>query len=147
MEKEKPSVAVSVFVIREGKILLGKRKGKVGDGFWGLPGGKLELYESLVSCAKRELEEETGLVANKMTFLHVINDTRLKEDRSHWVHFEFLAENFTGEPELKEPEKCYEWKWFEIKKLPENIFIGHRRSIPTLLNKVIVVDDGEAIFP
>lgn len=140
MDKEKPRVAVNIFVIRNGKILLGKRKKSVGDGFWGLPGGKLEFYESLADCAKRELEEETGLKCDKITFLHLINDPRPNDDKTHWIHIEFLAENFVGEPELKEPEKCSEWKWFEFNNLPNDIFIGHRKSIPAFLEKVTILD-------
>jgi 8-oxo-dGTP diphosphatase len=146
MEKQKPGVAVNILVVRDGQILLGRRKGKVGDGFWGVPGGRLEFFESLVNCAKRELEEETGLKADKLTFLHMINDPRPNDDKSHYIHIEFLAENVLGEPQLREPEKCSEWKWFDINNLPKDIFLGHQRSIPALLEKAIVVDDGKTIL-
>lgn len=139
MEKQRPKSAVNVFVIRDGKILLGKRKG-VGDGFWGLPGGHLEMFESYGDCARRELMEETGLRADKMTFLHTINDPRPNEDQSHYIHTEFLAEGVIGEPELKEPDRCYEWRWFDLNELPENMFIGHRKSVPAYLQKIMIID-------
>ncbi len=137
-QKPKIIVAVNAFVVRDDKILLGKRKGAVGAGFWGVPGGKLNFFESLVDCAKRELFEETGLVANQLTFLHMVNDPR-GEDNSHCIHIGFLAEDVVGEPETKEPEKCEGWQWFPLDNLPE-IFLGHRRLIPTIKNGEIIVD-------
>src|SRR5271155_3580479 len=56
-----PRIGVGCIVQHEGKVLLGKRKGSHGVGFWGFPGVHLEFGESVESCAKRELLEETGL--------------------------------------------------------------------------------------
>ena len=60
-EKNRPKVGVGVIVIKDGKILLGKRKGPHGGGFWAFPGGHLEFNESLEDCARREVLEETGI--------------------------------------------------------------------------------------
>ena len=68
-------IAVNIFVVRDGLILLGKRKGAIGDGTWCLPGGHLEYMESLTEAAKRELKEETGLEAD-LTWENLINDPR-----------------------------------------------------------------------
>lgn len=138
MDKPRAKVATNVFVVKDKKLLLGKRKNTAGDGFWGLPGGHLEYMESLISCAKRELEEETGLTAD-LTFENIVNDP-LKDDNTHYIHINFLAHNVIGEPQLMEPNKCYEWKFFSLNKLPENIFIGHRKIIPAFLEKIIFVD-------
>lgn len=138
MEKQMPKVAVNVFVIKDGMLLLGKRKKGAGNGFWALPGGHLEFGESLIVGAKRELEEETGLTA-RVTFENMVNDYSAG-DGTHYVHINFLAHDVSGAPEVREPEKCYEWKWFLLDVLPENIFIGHRRVIPAFLNKTSFVD-------
>jgi 8-oxo-dGTP diphosphatase len=95
--------------------------------------------ERLEDGAKRELEEETGLKAGKLTFLHMINDPRT-EDNSHYLHIDFLAENWVGELELKEPDRCYEWKWFDLNNLPKNIFLGHQKSIKAFFEKKFFVD-------
>lgn len=58
-----PKVGVAVFVISDSKIVLGKRKNAHGQGAWASPGGHLEFGETLEACAKRELLEETGLIA------------------------------------------------------------------------------------
>lgn len=138
MEDKKTRVAVNVFVLRGNELLLGKRKNTAGDGDWGLPGGHLEYQESLVEGAKRELLEETGLNAN-LVLESVVNDP-LREEDTHYLHINFLAKDVSGEPELKEPGKCYEWGWFSLNDLPDNIFIGHKKIIPAFLNKINFVD-------
>jgi len=138
MENSRPKVAVNVFVIRGEKLLLGKRKGKSGDGDWGLPGGHLEFSEHLSDCAKRELAEETGLETSYLRFLQLINDPT-REDNTHYLHINFVTENIFGEPQLMEPDKCYEWKWFDFTDLPKNIFLGHRASISTFFKKISFV--------
>lgn len=137
---ERPRVAVNVFVIRNNKLLLGKRKGR-SDGYWGLPGGHLEWQETLMHGAQRELEEETGIRTDDLRFLHIVADST-PEDNAHYIHINFVAEKTIGEPELKEPDKCYEWRWFDIQQLPpsEEIFIGHRRCIPAFLEKRVFTD-------
>lgn len=141
MEKEHTKIGTNIFVVRNNKLLLGKRKKVVGDNLWGLPGGHLEFMESFIEGAKRELEEETGMTADKLTFLHLANDP-LPEKGTHYIHIDFLADGVHGEPKVMEPQKCYEWKWFELTNLPKesDIFFGHRKLIPAFLNKVIFVD-------
>jgi 8-oxo-dGTP diphosphatase len=58
---ERPKVGVGVFIIKDKKILMGKRINSHGEGTWSLPGGHLEFFETFEDCAKREVMEETGL--------------------------------------------------------------------------------------
>ncbi len=139
MDTPKPKVAVNVFVVRDGKLLLGKRKNTVGAGDWGLPGGHLEFMEHLAEGAKRELKEETGLETNSLSFLNMVNDSRM-EDRTHYVDINFITRDFKGEPRVTEPDKCYEWKWFEFNELPKNIFLGAKKSIRAFFDKVSFLD-------
>ncbi len=64
------SAGATVLVIKDGKILLNLRS---DTETWGIPGGGLELGECLEETAFRELKEETGLTAEKMTLVTVLS--------------------------------------------------------------------------
>jgi 8-oxo-dGTP diphosphatase len=131
----------NVFVTRGSELLLGLRKGN-GEGSWELPGGHVEFGESLESAARRELLEETGIVADRMEFLHVINNI-CSEDDTHYLAVDFITAVSDTEPRIMEPDKCAEWKWFDLNTLPENIFWGHRNLIATFLDGEMFVDGGQ----
>ncbi len=130
-------IGANVFVIRDGKLLLGKRKNTVGEGSWGLPGGHLSEGETITGAAVRELFEETGLKPKKLSLVNVTNDVR-KDD--HRIHFGFLAEGAQGEPVLREPEKCCAWEWFPLGMLPKEIFFGHQKQINAFRNNILFAD-------
>lgn len=136
-EIPRPKIGVNVFVFKDNKILLGKRIGKTGYGTWCLPGGHFEWGESLTAAAKRELKEETGLVAKTIYFLHLINDPL---DSTHYVHINFLAKTWKGKPKVTEPDKFETWKWFDLDKIPDDIFIGHKKFLPAYFEKVVIYD-------
>ena len=71
---QRPRVGVGVFVNKDGKILVGKRKGSHGAGTWALPGGHLEPGESFEACCKREVLEETGLTIKNISPVVFTND-------------------------------------------------------------------------
>jgi 8-oxo-dGTP diphosphatase len=125
-------IGCEILVIKGDKLLLGKRKNAYGMGSWGLPGGHLEFGEKLVDAAKRELEEETGVREENLTLVSVVDDPR--EDQ-HYLHIVFRTNNFAGQVRLMEPEKCEEWRFFNVNKLPENIFIGHEKILEMFGNK------------
>ena len=138
MELRVPKIGVNVFVLNEGKLLLGKRKGKRGYGTWSLPGGHFEYGESFTAAAKRELEEETGIKAEALKFVQLINQPL---NDSHYVHINFLAKTWHGVPRCMEPNKFSEWRWFDLTNIPANIFIGHKQFFPALLDTISYVDD------
>ncbi len=118
--KASPKVGVGVVVVFEGQVLLGKRKGAHGAGCWSFGGGHLEFGETVEECAKRELEEETGLKATSVILGPWTND--LIEGSKHYVTLFVFVEHFTGELTLKEPDKCEGWHWFAWNKLPTPLF-------------------------
>ena len=115
-------VGVAAVILREGRVLLGERIGSHGAHTWATPGGHLELGESIEECAKRETFEETGLVVDSFQKLSFTNDIFEKENK-HYVTLFVLASCSSGEPQVTEPEKCKQWKWFELDKLPEQLFL------------------------
>lgn len=130
-------IAVNVLVIKQSKVLLGKRLNVTGNGTYGVPGGHLEFGEDLKAAAARELKEETGLVAEELEFLQVVNNPR-KE--THYLHVNFLATKWQGNVENKEPHKCEGWEWFDLNNLPKNIFLPHASFVPAYLEQVNYVE-------
>ena len=120
-----PRVGVAVFVLRDGRFLLGRRRGAHGAGEWALPGGHLEFGESIEACARREVAEETGLTLADLRLGPYGNDHFVAEGR-HYVTLFVLADAPTGEPELREPEKCAGWEWYTWSELPGPLFLPLR---------------------
>lgn len=118
-EEQKIKVGVGVMILKDGKFLMGKRKGKHGAGEYAWPGGHLEFGESFEGCAKREVMEETGLEIKNIRFLRLLN---LKDYSKHYVDIAIVADWESGEPELKEPEKCEGWDWYDVDDLPSPLF-------------------------
>ena len=120
-EQIKPRVGVGVFVFNnEGKVLLGKRKGAHGTGEWAPPGGNLEFSESIEDCAVRELAEETGLQALSVKTGIWSND--VINGSKHYITLFAVVDQFEGELQLLEPNKCEEWQWFSTDALPSPLF-------------------------
>jgi 8-oxo-dGTP diphosphatase len=116
-----PNVGVGILIVKDGAILLGKRKGAHGAGTWAAPGGKLEFGESIEACARRELFEETGLHLLAMKFGPYTNDL-FEAENEHYLTAFVIVEQFSGTLLLKEPEKCEGWQWFDFMALPAPLF-------------------------
>jgi len=108
------------------KFLLGKRKNAYMSGYYGLPGGRMELKESLWESVKRELKEETGLQAQQIKYLGVVREL---QSTYNFIHFAFLCEKYAGEVTNTEPEKCEGWEWFELDEIPQQTLPGHLAGI------------------
>lgn len=120
MEQQKPKVGIGVMILKNNKVLLGKRKGLLGEGEYAFPGGHLEYMESFENCARRETKEECEVEIQNIRFQVLANITGYAPN--HYTHIGVIAEWKEGEPELLEPEKCESWDWYEIDKLPEPMF-------------------------
>lgn len=121
-EKRYPKVGVGIIVIKDGKVLMGKRKGAHGEDTWSVPGGHLEFNESWEDCAYRECFEETGVKTKNHVFVGATNDIFSKENK-HYITIYVKGEHFDGEPSLTEPDKFVEVGWFDVYNLPSPRFI------------------------
>lgn len=119
-ETNRPKVGIGVLIIKEGKVLLGKRRGALGHGSYGGPGGHLECMESFAECAQRETHEETGIEIENVRFLCLTNLITFAP--KHYVDVGLIADWKSGEPERREPEKCDGWGWYDIDDLPTPLF-------------------------
>lgn len=109
-------------------LLLGKRKNCYGEGTWALPGGHLEYGEKLIEAAQREVKEELGIEVPYITLLTVAENI---DERGHYLHLSFLAEDFIGTIQCMEPQFCYEWRFFSFNDLPKPFFKAHEEPIST----------------
>lgn len=133
MEQTRPGVGVGVCVRKDGKVLIGKRKGGLMPGTWAFPGGKLDLNEELEACAIREIKEETGIEIENIRFAAFTNDIA-KEAGMHYLTLFYVADWKVGEPQVLEPEKCEEWRWSRWDDLPQPLFISTSNLFKTGIN-------------
>ena len=119
---ERHKIGVGVIVIKDGKVLLGKRKRSHGSGIWCFPGGHLEFGEQLEECTRREVMEETGIAIKNIRLGPYTNDIFETEGR-HYVTLFLVADHDSGQAQVIEPEKCEAWSWFEWASLPQPLFI------------------------
>ncbi len=137
-------VGVGIIILKEGRVLLGKRHDNPdkadselhGEGTWTMPGGKMEFGEDFEEAATREVFEETGIRIEKedLELVSIGND---KVPDAHFVTIGFLCKNYKGEPMVMEPDEITEWRWFEINNLPEKMFFPSVGMLDNYLNKKI----------
>ncbi|MDY0071014.1 MAG: NUDIX domain-containing protein [Thauera sp.] len=109
---------VHVLCEREGQILLMRRAGTgFFDGCYSLPGGHLEVGESVLAAAVRELREETALEAS-VAALDWLGVVHRRSDTSR-IDFFVRARQWRGEARIAESDKCDRLGWYARDDLPE----------------------------
>jgi 8-oxo-dGTP diphosphatase len=108
----RPLIGVAVIVIKDHRVLLGKRKKAHGADTWAFPGGHLEFNESIEDCAVREVLEETGVRIKNLRCGPYTNDI-FKAEGKHYVTLFVIADYESGQPAVREPNKCEKWEWSE----------------------------------
>ena len=121
-QENRPYIGVAVIVVRDGRVLLGKRRNSHGAGTWQFPGGHLEYGESIEACARRELFEETGLSIVNLRMGPFTNDV-FEDEKKHYVTLFVVADQTTGDARVKEPDKCESWGWYRWSEMPQPHFL------------------------
>jgi len=107
-----PRVGVGAIVVKDGRVLLVKRATEPSKGLWAIPGGSLELGETLREGAEREIREETGIEVDVKypvyTFDFFEKDKNGKI-RFHFVIVDMLANYIGGE--LRAADDALEARW------------------------------------
>jgi 8-oxo-dGTP diphosphatase len=104
-----PQLAVSAAIFRDGKILLVRRARSPGQGFYSLPGGRVEFGESLHAALHREVDEETGLkieILGLAGWREVLPGTT---GGGHYLIMSFASRWIGNEPVLNDEHDDFKW--------------------------------------
>lgn len=112
-----PRVGCGAAILRDGKLLLVKRKRPPEANHWGLPGGKVDWLETAAAAVAREIAEELGLTIQPQRLLCFVDQIDVERDE-HWVAPVFVVEDAEGEPRILEPEALAACDWFRLDQLP-----------------------------
>jgi 8-oxo-dGTP diphosphatase len=121
-----PRVAVGAVVFKDNKVLLIRRAKPPAKGLWAIPGGSVNLGETLQQAAERETLEETNLTiqATKPVFtFEVIEKDDNNQVRFHYVIIDLVADYISGIP--LPGDDADEVRWVSSKEL-KNLDINPR---------------------
>lgn len=124
-----PKIAVNALVFNEkGEVLLALRR---DNGLWCIPGGHVDLGETLAQACLRELEEETGLKAEVLRLVGIYSDTKgslhiAQGSEWHTVRVSFLCRVTGGQ--IRPSGETSEIRYFDVAQLPP-LITDHARRI------------------
>jgi ADP-ribose pyrophosphatase YjhB (NUDIX family) len=116
---DRPIVGVGGVVVQNGLVVLVRRAKAPRMGEWSIPGGMLELGETLRDGVAREIEEETGLTVKSEEVLDVFDSIVIDADgktQYHYVLIDFLCSVTGGE--LRAASDASEARWATLEELP-----------------------------
>jgi len=135
-EHPRPALTIDIVlfakIIDALSILLIQRKHPPFKGMWALPGGFVDMDETLSHAAKRELEEETGISGVKLEQFYVF-DAIDRDPRCRTISVVFMG-LLNSEPRIKAGDDASEAKWFNILELP-NLSFDHAEIVKRAFEK------------
>jgi 8-oxo-dGTP diphosphatase len=120
----RPAVTVDVVVASRDEIprvLLIQRKGEPFAGKWAIPGGFVEMEESLEAAARRELREETGIEVNDLEQLQTFGDPS-RDPRGRTISVVYLARVDADQVTPHAADDAVEAAWYQFDELPPLAF-------------------------
>ena len=117
----RPSVTVDCLIIKKSDVLLIQRENSPYERFWALPGGFIEMEETLEKAACRELQEETGISNIKLKQWRTFDDLD-RDPRGRTISVVFTGYLRNSNIMLKAASDARNARWFNINDLPELAF-------------------------
>ena len=130
---ETPLVGVGAVILDQGRVALVKRRFPPLAGEWSIPGGRLEIGETLREGIIREVREETGLTVEPAELLGVYD--RLLRDEAgrilyHYVLIDFLCRRLAGE--LQAGGDADDARWFSRQEIAEILLVEDTAEVVRL---------------
>lgn len=139
---DRPQVGIGVIIQNaNNEILVGKRKGSHAP-FYSIPGGHLEHGETFEAAAIKEVFEETGLQIKNPKVFGVTNNLRTyKSENKHYISVNLFVNEFEGTLEVKEPDKCEAWAWYNLSAIPKPQFDASEFAIECFEQQQFYIKD------
>jgi 8-oxo-dGTP diphosphatase len=135
---ERPSVTVDVVMMslrqRDLQVLLVKRRSWPYEGMWAIPGGFVNMQESLEEAAKRELQEETGVQDVYLEQLYTFGDPR-RDPRTRVITVVYFALLDSARLQVRAADDAADVGWFPVYNLPELAF-DHAKILEYALDRL-----------
>jgi|SRR6185369_1241268 ADP-ribose pyrophosphatase YjhB (NUDIX family) len=108
---ETPLFGVGAVIVESGRVLLVRRGQQPLKGKWSLPGGMLELGESLLSGVAREVREETGLEVEPIELIELLDRVHREDNRVryHYVIADYLCRVVGGSLQAASDADAVRW--------------------------------------
>jgi 8-oxo-dGTP diphosphatase len=129
--------SVGAVLVKDDSILLVKRGHPPGAGVWSVPGGAVGAGEGLAEAARRELREETGLDAEPVGVLWVINNIVFDPEgrpRYHYIIVDILFNPNTIRGSLRPGGDAVDARWFKLSEIPGNRQVS--RTVRRLVSRI-----------
>lgn len=137
IQYKNPTVGVAVIIIRQGRVLLIKRRGSY-DGMWCIPCGHVEWDEDIRLCGRRELKEETGLDVTLGPVFDVHSNFHDPEHQTVGVWF--LGRLIGGQ--LQPGSDAREAEFFALEALPKRMAFPTDLLICEKLNRLLIDEEN-----
>jgi 8-oxo-dGTP diphosphatase len=133
----RPAVTVDIVIVTGGKkprVLLIRRKHEPFAGTWAIPGGFVEMDESLEAAARRELLEETGVEAAHLEQLHTFGDPG-RDPRGRTISIVYVALVDASRLKPQAADDAAEVGWHDLRRLPPLAF-DHDKILACALRRI-----------
>ena len=136
---DRPSVTVDLVIFalqnRELHVLLVRRKRWPYEGRWALPGGFVNIDESLEQAARRELEEETGVRDIYLEQLYTFGEPQ-RDPRTRVISVAYIALVSADTQSLRISEESIDVRWFSVRRLPGPLAFDHDAILAAGLDRL-----------
>jgi len=134
-EENLEHIGVAIIIVdpQTNKILLGERMNAYKAGYFGLPGGRIEMHETAQEAIVREVLEETGLTIINTEYVGVVREL---QETYNFIHFGMTTTSFSGTLGNPEPHKCKGWEWYNLDNIPEKILPGHKALLDIFTHEI-----------